>query len=491
MALGRCGIGRACRGPSPITGAWAPKAGWAVHCRMSQKITIEQTNNPALTSWIESANIPETDFPIQNLPLAQLRRVDEEQGEVGVLATRIGDSVVDISILIENGLFEDCEYRDELDAAFEFQNWTIAPISQGALLDMRGVLQKFLLAGPGSKGAKTLRGAAVLPVTKAEWFLPASMANYTDFYASVHHAANVGAMFRPDNPLLPNYKHVPIGYHGRSSSLVVSGSDVRRPHGQTKPDDSPVPVFGPCKRMDYELEVGCVIALGNDIGQTVGIDDAPDQILGLCLVNDWSARDIQAWEYQPLGPFLAKNFATSVSPYIVTAAALAPFRIAGPARAPGDPEPLGYLKSSLPDGGNWGFDVTLEVHLQTAEMAAKGIAPHRLSRGSLREMFWTFPQMIAHHASNGCNLVPGDLLACGTVSGPTPDSRGCMLELSWDGPPHNGADGKPKPRKPIVLPSGEKRVFLENGDTVIFTGWCERPGYRRIGFGECRGRVVE
>lgn len=315
--------------------------------------------------------------------------------------------------------------------------------------------------------------------------LPAPIRNYTDFYASIHHASTVGAMFRPDNPLLPNYKHVPIGYHGRASSIVASGTPVRRPNGQqAPPDDAPAqgPTFGPCKLLDHELEVGCIIASGNTMGDALNISKAHENILGLCLVNDWSARDVQKWEYQPLGPFLAKNFATSVSPFIVTPEALAPFRCAGSPRSAGDPAPLAYLRDEN-DLAAGGFDIVLEVTLQSAKMQSQNMAPIILSRGrGFKDMFWTFAQMLTHHASNGCNLVPGDLLASGTVSGATADSRGCMLELTWGGPG--------KPRNPVTLPTGETRVFLADGDTVTIKGWCERDGYRRIGLGECTGTIL-
>jgi fumarylacetoacetase len=317
-----------------------------------------------------------------------------------------------------------------------------------------------------------------------------SVHNYTDFYASIHHAATVGSMFRPDNPLLPNYRHVPIGYHGRASSIVVSGTEVRRSRGQIPPpDDKPGqgPTFGPCRMLDYELEVGAFVGPGNNLGEPVPIGRAEDHIFGLCLVNDWSARDIQKWEYQPLGPFLAKNFATTISPYVVALEALEPFRCPAYRRPAGDPRPLDYLYDEQ-DQARGGFDITLEVWLRSAEMERRGMSPVRLSRSNaFREMYWTFAQMLAHHTSNGCNLQPGDLLASGTVSGTGPAERGCLLELTWQG---RGPDAKPLPRKPIELPTGEKRVFLEDGDEVIFKGYCERDGFRRIGFGECRGKIV-
>jgi fumarylacetoacetase len=306
--------------------------------------------------------------------------------------------------------------------------------------------------------------------------VPADIGDYTDFYASVHHATNVGAMFRPDNPLLPNYKWVPIGYHGRASSIVPSGTLIRRPQGQTRPDPNAPPVFGDSRSLDYELEVGVLVGNGNALGEPVAMRHADAHMFGLCLVNDWSARDIQSWEYQPLGPFLAKNFATTISPWVVTLQALAPFRKPPAARPAGDPAPLSYLDDAA-NRESGAFDITLEVWLQTSQMRNNGVAAVRLSRASFDSMYWTLGQMLVHHASNGCNLRAGDLIASGTVSGPSPDARGCMLELTQRG------------RNPITLPTGEVRSFLENGDEIVLRGWCERPGFRRIGFGECRGRI--
>ena len=303
------------------------------------------------------------------------------------------------------------------------------------------------------------------------------MGDYTDFYASIHHATNVGSMFRPDNPLLPNYKHVPIGYHGRASSIVPSGTPVRRPHGQLKDAAAEAPVFAPAKLLDYELEVGCFVGPGNALGRPIPIDRAEEHIFGLCLVNDWSARDIQTWEYQPLGPFLAKNFATTMSPWVVTLEALEPFRAPAYQRPPGDPRPLPYL-ASADDEAHGGFDLTLEVWLRTRAMRAAGAEAVRLTSGRFADMYWTLAQMLTHHTSNGCNLAPGDLIASGTVSGTTKESRGSLLELSWRG------------AEPIELPGGESRKFLQDGDEVIMRGFCERPGTRRIGFGECRGEVL-
>jgi fumarylacetoacetase len=311
--------------------------------------------------------------------------------------------------------------------------------------------------------------------------------DYTDFYASLHHATNVGSMFRPDNPILPNYKHIPIGYHGRASSIVPSGTAIRRPVGQQSPsEEGGTPGFGPCKMLDYEMEMGAVIARGNALGETISIEQAEEYLLGLCLVNDWSARDMQKWEYQPLGPFLAKSFATTVSPYIVTMEALAPFRCPAEKRDPSDPQPLPYLFSEH-NQSSGGFDITCEVYLASADMRKRGLAPIRLSSGNLKRMYWTLAQMLTHHASNGCNMQPGDLIASGTISGPDRSSRGCLLELTWDGDKDNPVAGSQ--RTPIELPTGEKRVFLADGDEVILKAFCEREGFRRIGFGECRGII--
>jgi fumarylacetoacetase len=310
-----------------------------------------------------------------------------------------------------------------------------------------------------------------------EMLVPAAVGDYTDFYASIHHATNVGSMFRPDNPLLPNYKYVPIGYHGRASSIVASGSQVVRPSGQAKGDADAEPTFGPSRRLDYELEVGVFIGSGNRLGHSIPLAVAEERMFGLCLVNDWSARDLQSWEYQPLGPFLAKNFATTVSPWVVTMDALAPFRAPAFTRANGDPRPLPYLDSPANEAEG-GIDVQLEVWIRSERMRQERVDPVRLSRVRFTEMYWTLAQLVTHHASNGCNLTPGDLIASGTVSGAARDSRGCLLELAWRG------------AEPVTLPTGEERRFLEDGDEVIFRGFCEREGFARIGFGECRGTVA-
>jgi fumarylacetoacetase len=317
----------------------------------------------------------------------------------------------------------------------------------------------------------------LVPMAAAEMFLPARIGDYTDYYASISHATNVGSMFRPDNPLLPNYKWIPIGYHGRASSIVVSGTPVRRPQGQTR-DGNDAPSFGPSRRLDYELEIGAFVGKGNEMGTSISIDAAEEHVFGLVLVNDWSARDIQTWEYQPLGPFLAKSFATTISPWIVTRDALEPFRVSAFARAEGDPAPLPYL-SSPRDAKFGGFAITVELRLSTSAMRQAGAPAMLVSRGTFAHMYWTMAQMLTHHASNGCNLRPGDLLASGTVSGPEKESRGCLLERTWRG------------TEPLTLPGGETRTFLQDGDEVTISGFCEVNGARRIGFGTCVGRIVE
>lgn len=438
---------------------------------------IDETHDQNLKSWVESANDPVTDFPIQNLPLCFVQDAEDWFW----LGVRIGDEVVHLQQLDDIGVFDDVE----LALTQEDRLWTpdaICRSGPGALAAMRRGLQSLLRQDAAAlRDFPALRRRVMFQASELRFHAPVEPANYTDFYASVHHATNVGSMFRPDNPLLPNYKWVPIGYHGRASSIVASGSAIRRPNGQTKADDADAPRFGPCRMLDHELEVGFVIGQGNDLGSAIPLSEAERHLLGICLVNDWSARDLQKWEYQPLGPFLAKSFATTVSPYIVTMEALAPFRRPVFPRPEGDPRPLPYLMDEHNEKAG-GIELTLEVRLATAEMRTRGVDPVRISRGSFGDMYWTIAQMLTHHASNGCNLLPGDLMASGTVSGTAADARGCMLELTWDGPG--------KPRRPIELPTGEKRVFLEDGDEVILTGFCEREGYRRIGLGECRGVIA-
>jgi fumarylacetoacetase len=426
------------------------------------------THDPRLRSRVDSANLAGTDFPIQNLPLGAVRR----DGEVH-LAIAIGDHALDLAACARAGqlgglpgsLVEACH------APGLNQLLGLGPEAWSALRHRASELLRVDGPHPGLPELALPRRADVATV------LPMSIGDFTDFYASVHHATNVGSMFRPDNPLLPNYKWVPIGYHGRASSVVPSGTPVRRPVGQFKEEGRESPTVGPSRRLDYECELGIVIGTGNPLGTPVPIGAAGDAIFGFCLLNDWSARDIQPWEYQPLGPFLSKNFATTISPWIVTAEALAPFRTGPAPRADGDPAPLPYLDDPV-DREHGALDLELEVFLQTARMRDAGLPPERLSRSNTRDLYWTPAQMVAHHASGGCNLCPGDLLGSGTVSGPTESSRGCLLELTWRG------------TRPLQLPGGEARRFLEDGDEVVLRGRCAREGWVSIGFGECRGRIV-
>ncbi len=398
---------------------------------------MNRTHDPELESWVESANSSDTEFPIQNLPYAAFRRSAGDEPKVGVA---IGGQVLDVS-----AAFGIASLRD------------LMALPRAARGELRSRISDLLSNDPA-------RGRPyVFPQSEAQLLLPCEIGDYTDFYASIHHATNVGSMFRPENPLLPNYKWLPVGYHGRASSIVISGTPVARPWGQT-------PEFAPTARLDYELEVGAFLGPGNLPGQPIPIGEAEEHLFGICLLNDWSARDIQAWEYQPLGPFLAKNFATSISPWIVTLEALEPFRCAPPPRPPSDPQPLPYL---LPTDYS-AFRINLEVWFRTARMTEAV----RISASEFSNMYWTFAQMIAHHTSNGCPLRPGDLIGSGTVSGPEKSNRGCLLELTWRG------------TEPVQLPNGETRTFLEDGDEVTLRGYCEAPGYRRIGLGSCTGAVL-
>ncbi len=437
-------------------------------------VSLDQTHGIELTSWVRSAAVTTTDFPLQNLPLG-IFRSPERSARPGVA---IGDQILDLVAVAEQGMLDDTLAATIHECAHDGALNLLLAEGRLALRGLRSVVSSLLRADTDDgKRTETLSGALLVAMADAELLIPARVGDYTDFYASIHHATNVGSMFRPDNALLPNYKWVPIGYHGRASSLVSSGTAVRRPQGQTRPDVAVAPIFGPTRRLDYEMEVGAFIGNGNALGAPIAIGQAESHIAGLCLVNDWSARDMQAWEYQPLGPFLAKSFATTVSPWLVTLEALAPFRAPAFPRATGDPAPLPYLHDDA-NQRSGGFAISLEVLLSSAHMRHQGLAPMRVSVGSVASMYWTMAQLLTHHASNGCNLQPGDLLASGTVSGETKESRGCLLERTWQG------------TEPLTLPTGETRKFLEDADEVIMRGWCERDGYRRIGFGECRGIVA-
>jgi len=389
----------------------------------------------------------------------------------------IGDAALDLSAACEHGLVHD--QLSELIGRC-VSTGSLNPLlaaGRPALGQLRTAVSRLLRTDTIEGGqARSVSAQVIASQSDVELAVPMAVGDYTDFYASIHHATNVGTMFRPDNPLLPNYKWVPIGYHGRASSIVVSGTPVVRPHGQTRDDQDSAPRVVPSRRMDYELEVGAVVAGGNVLGAPIPLADAESHIAGLCLVNDWSARDIQTWEYQPLGPFLSKSFATTVSPWIVTSDALAPFRAPAFAREPDDPAPLAYLRDERNEREG-GFDIALEVRISSLRMRDEGYASVRVSRGRFNAMYWTMAQMLAHHTINGCPMRAGDLFASGTVSGADADSRGCLLERTWRG------------TEPLLLPTGESRRFLEDGDEVTMRGWCEREGFRRIGFGECRGRV--
>jgi len=426
---------------------------------------LDETHDPLHKSWVESAN-DHPQFPIQNLPYG----VFSPQGEPPRAGCAIGEHIVDLAGLAYEG------------ALPERVATALARVELNRLMELPAADRRALRRRLSRLLSDTDHRALVQPhlhdSADCEMHLPARIGDYTDFYVGIHHATNIGSLFRPDDPLLPNYKHVPIGYHGRASSVRVSGVPVTRPNGQRKPPQAEAPTFGPTGRLDYELELGVWIGPGNALGQPIPIEEANDHIAGLCLLNDWSARDIQAWEYQPLGPFLAKNFQTTLSPWIVTGEALAPYRTSQPARPAGDPAPLAYLSSEA-DQAFGALDIQLEVWLSTARMREQGLAEFRLSYGNARDaMYWTLAQIVTHHASNGCNLTPGDLLGTGTLSGAKRASLGSLMELT-----RNGAEL-------IELPSGETRAFLEDGDEVALSAFAVAPGRARIGFGECRARVL-
>ena len=408
-----------------------------------------------LYSWLDSANDPATDFPIQNLPFGVFRRKGSKEQPRGGVA--IGDQVLDLAAVgLKTG-----PNLNKLAAA-----------GRPAWRQLRQVLS----LGLADESRAKRFSRCLVPMNKAELFLPVAVGDYSDFYTGIHHALAVGRMFRPDNPLLPNYKWVPIGYHGRASSVVVSGTPIVRPKGQTKAPEAAAPSFGPSRRLDYEVELGFVIGPGNRLGKPVGIRNALDHVFGVVLLNDWSARDIQAWEYQPLGPFLAKSFATTVSPWIVTLEALEPFRCPAFPRVGEDPRPLPYLTDEA-DQRRGGYAIGTEMYLSSAQMRARKLAPASLSRCSFRDAYWTLAQMVAHQTSNGCNLQPGDLLGSGTLSGTEPGSAGSLLELTQAG------------KAPLSLPGGETRAFIADGDELIQRGRCEAEGAVAIGFGEAAGVV--
>jgi fumarylacetoacetase len=419
------------------------------------------TPDPSLSSFLDVG--AESSFPIQNLPYGVISPPTSSTPRVGVA---IGDHVLDLALLNAEGAFDHPVVTDRRPFAEASLN-AFMGLGASVWSAVRERLQTLLRADtPALRDNPSLREKVLHERDAATVHLPVEVGDYTDFYSSEHHARNVGTMFRgPENALKPNWKHLPVGYHGRASSVILSGEDVRRPCGQTRPNDDEPPVYGPTQLLDFELEVGFFTGPGNAREQPIPIDETPEHIFGFCLVNDWSARDIQGWEYEPLGPFLGKSFATTISPWIVPMAALTPFRVPGPEQ---DPEPLDYLQQD----GDWAFDVELEVSLQSDAMDT----PHTVCRSNFRHMYWTVCQQLAHHTVNGCNTRPGDLMASGTISGPTEDSYGSMLELSWRG------------QNPVELPSGETRAFLEDGDRVVLRGHAQGDGYR-VGFGTAAGTV--
>ena len=431
---------------------------------------LNETHDPALRSWVESANQANSDFPIQNLPFAVFRRQGSAEAFRGGVA--IGEQVLDLAALAAKGAFTGLAASALQAARGETLNALMA-LGQPAWSALRLALSCALRTGAAEQAQLA---ACLVPQSEVEYTVPARIGDYTDFYTSVHHATNIGRQFRPDNPLLPNFKWIPIGYHGRASSIGVSGQSFSRPMGQTLPTGATEPLFGPCQRLDYELELGVFMGSGNALGQPIPITEAEASVFGMCLLNDWSARDIQAWEYQPLGPFLSKNFATTISPWIVTLEALAPYRVPF-TRPQGDPQPLPYLETPA-NRAHGAIDVQLEVLLQTQAMRDTGQAAARISRTSYRHAYWTVAQMVAHHTVNGCNLQPGDLLGTGTLSGPTLDQAGALIELTVGG------------KQPLTLPNGQTRTYLKDGDAVVLRGWCDKAGVARIGFGECMGTVL-
>jgi fumarylacetoacetase len=432
---------------------------------------IDATHDERRKSLVESAN-GHAAFPLQNLPLA----VFSPRGEAARGGIAIGDEIFDLRAAAEAGLFAGAA-REAAEAAAGPVLNALFGLGTAARVALRARVAVLLdAAGAERTRIDGLRARVLHRAAECALHLPARVGNYTDFFAGIYHATNAGRLMRPDNPLLPNYKYVPIGYHGRASSVTVADT-VRRPNGQRKPANETVPTFGPSRNLDYELELGTWIGPGNAQGSAIPIGEAGDHVAGFCLLNDWSARDIQAWEYQPLGPFLAKSFATTVSPLVVTAEALAPFRITQAPRPEADPLPLDHLYDAG-DQSAGAFDIELEVLLLTEAMRYQNLQPHRLGVSNARHLYWTVAQLVAHHASGGCNLEPGDLIGTGTISAPGPDGFGSLLEMTKGG------------REPMSLPSGETRRFLEDGDEVIMRASCRRDGFASIGFGECRGRVV-
>lgn len=436
-------------------------------------MSLNHTHDPAARSWLASANEPGSDFPIQNLPFGVFRRRGTDETFRGGVA--IGDQVIDLAAVSASGVLDGLAADAARAAAQPALNGLLA-MGPTAWRALRHALFAALRHDADATVVSALH-AGLVPQSAVEHSVPTRIGDYTDFYTSIHHARNVGRVIRPDNPLTPNFQWIPIAYHGRASSVVISGTPFHRPHGQAMAPGATAPVYGPCRRLDYELEMGFYVGPGNALGQPIPIGEAEQHIFGMCLLNDWSARDHQFWEMDPLGPFLGKNFCTTVSPWVVTLEALAPYR--APFAHPADePQPLPYLDSPA-NSAQGGVDVQLEVVLQSAQHRARGHGGDRLSATSFRHQYWTIAQMLTQHANNGCNLQPGDLLGTGTISGPTYEEAGAIVELSLGGT-----------RQIPLAATGETRSFLEDGDTVVLRGWCEKPGAARIGFGECRGEVL-
>ncbi len=424
---------------------------------------IDETHDPALESWVPGAH-GHAAFPIQNLPYG-IFAPGEGLPRPGVA---IGEAILDLQAAAARGMLS-----EPVGSALSAGTLNALMALPGELRQAARRRISMLLSDPRQRAETEV---LLYPAASCTMYLPAQIGDYTDFYVGIHHAARIGALFRPDHPLLPNYKHIPIGYHGRASSVRVSGTAAVRPRGQQKAPDADAPVFGPSQRLDYELELGVWIGPGNALGESIPIGQAAGHIAGLCLLNDWSARDLQAWEYQPLGPFLGKNFLTTISPWVITAEALAPFRTAQPARPTGDPAPLPYLWDEA-DQAQGAFAIRLEAHLSTAAMRLAGVPPHRISTGPATNMYWTVAQMVTHHTSNGCNLNPGDLLGTGTIAAPSDEGCGSLIEITRGG------------TRPLHLPNGEIRRMLQDGDEILLSATAHAPGRVSIGFGPCRGEV--
>src|SRR5215469_13111152 len=434
--------------------------------------TIDETHDPRRESWVASAR-GHAEFPIQNLPLG----IFSPAGGAPRGGVAIGEMIFDLGAGLEAGLFTG-EASRAAEAAVGISLNPLMALGRGPRLALRKRLSALLSAsGPERAKVEPLAGRLLHKAADCTMHLPAAIGSYTDFFAGIHHARNGGMRRDPNNPLSPNYKYVPVAYHSRASSVRPSGVPIRRPSGQRKAPDEEAPSYGPCHKLDYELELAVWVGPGNALGEPIPIGAAGDHLFGLGLFNDWSARDVQQWESQPLGPFLGKSFGSTVSPWIITAEALAPFRVAQPPRPAGDPRPLPYLWDDT-DQKEGAFDIALEALLMTEGLRAKGLPPHRMSASNTTDLYWTVAQMIAHHSCNGCNLAPGDLLGSGTISGPTAEGYGSLMELSADGSRH------------ITLPSGETRTFVEDSDEVIFRAHCRKPGCAPIGFGECRARII-